>query len=96
MVSAGASLCPHVHKVVLRKAGTFWAVSSVGGTFWAVSGIDGTFWAVSSVGGTFWAVSRVGGTLLPVLRVGTFGGIWSWRYILAQPVKPKYGGIVRR
>ena len=60
-----------------RKAGTFWAVSSVAGTFWAVSGIGGTFWAVSSVGGTFWAVSRVGGTLLAVLRAGgTF-----WRYL---------------
>ena len=57
--------------------GTFWAVSSVGGTFWAISRVGGTFWAVSSVGGTFWAVSRIGGTLLAVLRVGgTF-----WRYL---------------
>ena len=63
-----------------RKAGTFWAVSSVrgtfsavssiGGTFWAISSIGGTFWAVSSVGGTFWAVSSVGGTFWAVSRVG--------------------------
>ena len=53
-----------------RKAGTFWAVSSIRGTFSAVSSIGGTFWAISSVGGTFWAVSSVGGTFWPVLRVG--------------------------
>ena len=76
-----------------RKAGTFWAASSVGGIFGAVSSIGGTFWAVSSVGGTvwavsivgtFWAVSSVGGILLAVSRLGIF---------LAESVKPEYGGI---
>ena len=50
-----------------KKAGAFWAVSSVGGTFWAVSSIDGAFWAVSSIDGTSLAVSSI----LTVL---------SWRY----------------
>ena len=82
---SGASLCPHVHNEVLlkrnpknqkeqrmntkRKAGTFWAVSSVRGTFWAVSSIGGAFWAISSVGGTFWAVSSVGGASVLVLHL---------------------------
>ena len=50
-----------------RKAGNFWAVSSVGGTFWAVS----------SVGGTFWAASRFVVALLAVLRVDDT----CWRYL---------------
>ena len=78
-----------------KKAGTFWAVSSVDGTFSAVSSVGGTFWAVSIVGGTFravssvcgtfWAVLIVGGTLLAVLRVG--GTLW--RYFLGGSGKTK-------
>ena len=39
-----------------RKAGAFWAVSSVGGTFRAASSIDGSFYTVCSIDGGFYTV----------------------------------------
>ena len=70
-----------------RKAGNFWAVSSVCGTFSAASGFGGTFLAVSRVGGTFLAeavkpkyggifsaIMQYGGDVLAVGGFSFFGG----------------------
>ena len=60
-----------------RKAGTFWAVSSVGGTFWAVSRVGGIFLAEAvqpKYGGIFSAVMQYGGNVLVVRRRFSFFG----------------------
>ena len=39
-----------------KKAGAFWAISSLGGTVRTVCSIDGSFYTVSSIDGSFYTV----------------------------------------